>query len=104
MAFSIAPRRRGGNHGHRGFAMPRPSFGVKLIEPNPPPDSMTRSCISLFGLLTVLSFAGSEPVSSPNTPVSFLRDLAPLLRENCLACHNAQKHKSNFRMTSYKSI
>jgi WD40 repeat protein len=37
-------------------------------------------------------------------PVSFLRDVAPILRESCLACHDAQKHKGGLRMTSYELL
>jgi WD40 repeat protein len=57
---------------------------------------MTR--IVLLALLIVPAPLGA------GEPVSFLRDVAPILRENCLACHNAQKHKGNLRMTSYKLL
>src|SRR5262249_38905459 len=39
--------------------------------------------------------AASRPaqpgVGSPAKPVSFIRDVAPILVENCIACHNPRK-------------
>jgi hypothetical protein len=37
-------------------------------------------------------------------PVSFINDVAPILKENCFACHDAKKKKGKFEMTSYENI
>src|SRR5438034_4629593 len=60
---------------------------------------------SLIGLaLTWLMFFASQPAASaqtPKGPVSFINDVAPILKENCFACHDAKKKKGKFEMTSY---
>lgn len=37
-------------------------------------------------------------------PVSFINDVAPILRENCFACHDAKKKKGKLDMTTYESF
>ncbi len=37
-------------------------------------------------------------------PVSFINDVAPILKENCFACHDAKKKKGKFEMTSYENF
>src|SRR5438876_6362983 len=37
-------------------------------------------------------------------PVSFIHDVAPILKENCFACHNAKQRKGKFDMTTYESF
>src|SRR3954447_10005425 len=36
--------------------------------------------------------------------VSFINDVAPILKENCYACHDAKKKKGKLEMTSYESL
>jgi WD domain, G-beta repeat/Planctomycete cytochrome C len=60
---------------------------------------------SLLGLaLAWLMFSGSPPAAQAQAPkgaVSFINDVAPILKENCFACHDAKKKKGKFEMTSY---
>ena len=37
-------------------------------------------------------------------PVSFINDVAPILKENCLACHDARKKSGKYEMTSFDKI
>ena len=37
-------------------------------------------------------------------PVSFINDVAPILKENCFACHDAKKRKGKFDMTTYENF
>jgi hypothetical protein len=38
-------------------------------------------------------------------PVSFINDVAPILKENsCFACHDAKKRKGKFDMTTYENL
>jgi WD40 repeat protein len=37
-------------------------------------------------------------------PISFINDVAPILKENCFACHDAKKRKGKFDMTSYAKL
>ncbi len=34
-------------------------------------------------------------------PVSFLKDVAPILVQNCIACHNPKKSESKYTMTTF---
>ena len=52
--------------------------------------------------------AASRPaqpgVGSPTKPVSFIRDVAPILVENCIACHNPRKSESKYVMTTFAQL
>ena len=52
--------------------------------------------------------AGSKPASvaasKPGKPVSFMRDVAPILVENCIACHNTRKSESKYIMTTFAQL
>jgi hypothetical protein len=37
-------------------------------------------------------------------PISFINDVAPILKENCFACHDAKKRKGKLDMTSYETF
>jgi hypothetical protein len=37
-------------------------------------------------------------------PVSFIKDVAPILKENCFACHDAKKRKGKLDMTTYENF
>src|SRR5207302_42459 len=50
---------------------------------------------------------GSAPIArsqGPKGPVSFINDVAPILKENCFACHDAKKKSGKFDMTSYEKL
>jgi len=56
-----------------------------------------------------LLLAGAGPVaaqeaSASKGTVSFINDVAPLLKENCFGCHDAKKRKGKFDMSSYESF
>jgi WD40 repeat protein len=38
------------------------------------------------------------------TPASFINDVAPILKENCFACHDAKKRKGKLDMTTFESF
>src|SRR5918997_1491764 len=65
------------------------------------------------GLVTVLSFAALATVrgedapkgpAEPGAPVSFLKDVAPILVQNCIACHNPRKSESKYTMTTFAAL
>jgi DNA-binding beta-propeller fold protein YncE len=37
-------------------------------------------------------------------PVSFIRDIAPILVQNCIACHNPKKSESKYVMTTFAQL
>lgn len=43
---------------------------------------------------------GSRP-DSPQEPVSFLNDVAPVLARHCVACHNPKKSESKYDVTTF---
>ena len=42
--------------------------------------------------------------NKPGKPVSFMRDVAPILVENCIACHNPRKSESKYVMTTFAQL
>jgi hypothetical protein len=58
-----------------------------------------RRAVILLGFVPVLSLcAGSgEPAG-----VSFVRDLAPVLQQKCVACHGPEKQQGGYRVDSFE--
>ena len=44
------------------------------------------------------------PPPRSDKPVSFINDVAPILKENCFACHDAKKKSGKYEMTTYEKI
>lgn len=62
---------------------------------------------ALVGLALVwLLFVAPTVVQAqpPKGPVSFIKDIAPILKENCFACHDAKKKKGKLEMTTYENL
>jgi len=61
-------------------------------------------CILLFGVieLTVLDLFAADSATSPG--VSFSSEIAPILANKCLTCHNAEKAKGGYRMESFDAF
>ena len=61
--------------------------------------------LSLVNLVGVPASGGDEPpVPAAAAPVSFLKDLAPVLVQNCIACHNAKKSEGKYVMTTFAQL
>jgi WD40 repeat protein len=52
----------------------------------------------------LLAAPSTVRAQAPKGPVSFIKDVAPILKENCYACHDAKKKKGKLEMTSYENI
>jgi hypothetical protein len=69
-------------------------------------------CAALAATLTALILlagprgANASPLADdpPAKPVSFINDVAPILKENCYACHDAKKHSGKLEMVSYAKL
>jgi WD40 repeat protein len=48
--------------------------------------------------------ASAQGKPAPSRPASFINDVAPILKENCFACHDAKKRKGKLEMTSYATF
>ncbi len=47
----------------------------------------------------------APPAPAPGVkPLSFIRDVAPILVENCIACHNPRKSESKYVMTTFAQL
>jgi WD40 repeat protein len=60
-----------------------------------------------IALLLALLFLAPQQASAADPkkgPVSFINDVAPILKENCFACHDAKKRKGKLDMTTYASL
>ncbi len=65
---------------------------------------MLRFCRSLCVLPLLFAVSHAAPAQGPKSPVSFINDVAPILKENCFACHDAKKRKGKFDMTTYEGF
>ena len=48
--------------------------------------------------------ANAQAPARGKGPVSFINDVAPILKQNCFACHDAKKRKGKFDMTTYEGL
>jgi hypothetical protein len=46
----------------------------------------------------------SASAQQPGKPVSFINDVAPILKENCFACHDSKKRSGKYEMTTYEKV
>src|SRR4051794_11839077 len=67
-------------------------------------------CTALGALLALLMLLGTPATARaqggqpPKGPVSFINDVAPILKENCFACHDAKKRKGKLDMTTFENL
>src|SRR5262249_45284354 len=47
--------------------------------------------------------AAAQAPTAKADSVSFINDVAPILKENCFACHDAKKRKGKFDMSTFES-
>jgi hypothetical protein len=60
-------------------------------------------CAAL-GLALACALLLLTPSPTFAAPVSFIKDIAPILKENCMGCHGAKNPKSKFSMSTYASF
>lgn len=58
----------------------------------------------LIGLLSVLALVSTAHGAEPKTKVNFDQHVAPILREKCVACHNADKAKGGLDMSTFAKL
>lgn len=65
----------------------------------------TRLCVlcAIAAALLYLLLAPSVAVAA-DKPVSFINDVAPILKENCFACHDAKKRSGKYDMTTVEKL
>jgi WD40 repeat protein len=58
-----------------------------------------RVCLVLMLVTWLTPSAGSQ-----DRPVSFMQDIAPILKESCLACHDAKKKSGKLDMSTFERL
>jgi hypothetical protein len=59
---------------------------------------------AVAAVVAYLLLFSSPQSASAQQPVSFINDVAPILKENCFACHDAKKKSGKYDMTSYEKL
>ena len=62
---------------------------------------ITRNIQIAFSLICVAVIALPVSAQEEPAPVSFRKDIAPILINNCLACHGPKKAEGGYRVDSY---
>lgn len=64
-----------------------------------------RPCVlcAIAAAVLYLLFAAA-PAYAADKPVSFINDVAPILKENCFACHDAKKRSGKYDMTTIEKL
>src|SRR6516165_2892168 len=57
-----------------------------------------------LGLLFLAPQTASAQAPAAQGPISFINDVAPILKENCFACHDAKKRKGKLDMTTFEGL
>jgi mono/diheme cytochrome c family protein len=79
------------------FAQPFLWIWLPLLVPNLCPTSLEQAC----GMLLQVE----EPADvDAATPVSFRREIAAILLDNCLACHGTRKAEGGYRVDNYQEL
>src|SRR6476661_745283 len=65
-----------------------------------------RLCIlcALLSALATWLILGAPTASAQDKPVSFINEVAPILKENCFACHDAKKRSGKYDMTTFEKL
>jgi hypothetical protein len=61
-------------------------------------------CAVAAAVAYLLLFGGPQSASAQEGKVSFINDVAPILKENCFACHDAKKKSGKYDMTSFEKL
>ncbi len=65
-----------------------------------------RFCILCGAVAAVMAWLvlAAGPTQAQEKPVSFINDVAPILKENCFACHDAKKRSGKYDMTTFEKL
>lgn len=66
---------------------------------------MNKAVVTLASLVALgfTAFAQAQPAAK-DAPVSFSRDIAPVLQKKCVVCHGPEKQKGNYRLDSFDAL
>jgi WD40 repeat protein/mono/diheme cytochrome c family protein len=63
---------------------------------------VNRAVVLFFLASGVICYLPSGRIGADEKPVSFMRDIAPILKESCLACHDAKKRSGKLDMSTFE--
>ena len=69
--------------------------------------STVLSVLLVLAATAVADEAKAKPKAAPTTQastISFIKDVAPILVQNCIACHNVKKSESKYMMTTFAQL
>lgn len=63
-------------------------------------------CAIALGIIALLMALAQPPSAKAQPPngVSFIHDIAPILKENCLACHDSKKKNGKLDMSTFSKL
>ncbi len=61
-------------------------------------------CALAAAVIALLCFHDTPMASAQGKPVSFINDVAPVLKENCFACHDSKKRSGKYDMTTFEKL
>src|SRR5438045_8389761 len=61
-------------------------------------------CALAAAVASFLLFGSAQTASAQQKTVSFINDVAPIFKENCLACHDAKKKSGKLDMTTFEKL
>jgi hypothetical protein len=63
-------------------------------------------CAVAAAVAYLMMFAAAPRASAqqPGKPISFINDVAPVLKENCFACHDSKKKSGKYDMTTFEKL
>jgi len=71
---------------------------------------LRRSCFCIFcavaaAVLAAMILGADSPASAQAPkPVSFIQDVAPILKKSCFACHDAKKRSGKYDMSTFEKL
>ena len=67
---------------------------------------MPRLCVAcaVTALAVYLMLTAPTPAAAADKPVSFIADVAPILKESCFACHEPKKKNGKYDMTTIEKL
>lgn len=62
-------------------------------------------CAFAAAAIALLALAATPSTGrADDAPVSFIRDVAPIIKENCLACHDSRKRSGKYDMSTFEKL